>query len=323
MTNVLAIDSTMPVEAADSPISEHLAKRGHINVGTTSEPVNVYYEVYGTGAEKVVLVNGMGADRQMWEPDVGEFMKKGNYQCLVYDHRGTGFSDSISGPLSYTSSSMAADLKTILDTLGWRSINLVGASMGGMVSLEFACTYTHLVNTLTLVVTHAGMTLPPMKGIVDSVYSNFLTNSYERFKGICNSLYTKEYLESPAPDNSGCENMLEYCAVNALRRSKYTRPMPFMSFLGQVGVVFRHYVSPARLQLLGKLLPNKQILVVTGDHDHMVKTSNSHYIADTIGRDKVIFEVYEKTGHGLHAQEATRLINSIDSMITAVNNNST
>ncbi|KAJ1647479.1 hypothetical protein J3B02_003308 [Coemansia erecta] len=321
MSNILAIETIMPVEAPDSPISEQLAKRGHINVGTTTEPVNVYYEIYGSGSEKVVLVNGMGADRQMWEPDVAEFLKRGNYQCLVYDHRGTGFSDSTIGLFSYTSSSMAADLKVILDTLGWTKTNLVGASMGGMISLEFACNHTDMVNTLTLVVTHAGLTLPPWKGIMDSVYSNFQANSYERFRGICGSLYTKEYLESPAPADSGCENMLEYCAVNALRRSKYSKPMPFMSFLGQVGVVFRHYVSPARLELLGKLLPNKQILVVTGDHDHMVKTSNSDYIADKIGRDKVIFEVFEKTGHGLHAQEATRLVSSIDSMITAVNAN--
>ncbi|KAJ1814747.1 hypothetical protein LPJ56_004768 [Coemansia sp. RSA 2599] len=319
MSNVLAIDSTMPVEAADSPIADHLTKRGHINVGTAKQAVNIYYEIYGTGSEKVVLVNGMGADRQMWEPDVSEFMKKkGKYQCLIYDHRGTGYSDSATGIFSYTSSSMATDLKAILDTLGWRKVNLVGASMGGMISLEFASNYTEMINTLTLVVTHAGLTLPPMKGIVDSVYSNFLTNSYERFKGICGSLYTQEYLQSPAPADSGCDNMLEFCAVNALRRSKYSRPMPFASFLAQVGVVFRHYVSPARLEMLGKLLPNKQILVVTGDHDHMVKTSNSRYIADTIGRDKVIFEVFEGTGHGLHAQEAARLVSSIDSMITAV-----
>ncbi|KAJ1952117.1 hypothetical protein EC988_003722 [Linderina pennispora] len=94
--------------------------------------------------------------------------------------------------------------------------------------------------------------------------------------------------------------------------------MSIWSFLGQVGTVFRHYVSPARLENLGNLLPDKQILVVTGDQDHMVRTSNSFYIADKIGRDRVRFEQIENAGHGVTNQCPDRFAKSIDTMVMEV-----
>ncbi|KAJ1718650.1 hypothetical protein LPJ53_006397, partial [Coemansia erecta] len=125
----------MPAEATDSPLHNHLVKRGNINVSSTEAPSSVYYELYGTGPDKLVFINGMRADRQMWEPVVQEFLAHPRYQCLVYDHRGSGYSDKIGGPLSYTSSALAADTKRLIDALGWDQVNIIGASMGGMVAL--------------------------------------------------------------------------------------------------------------------------------------------------------------------------------------------
>ncbi|KAJ1665397.1 hypothetical protein EV178_003184 [Coemansia sp. RSA 1646] len=322
MDNIIAIDTTMPVEAADSPIWKQLTKRGRVEVdnNTGGGTHKLYYELYGQGSERVVFVNGMGADRQMWEPNVGEFLRLGKYQCLVYDHRGTGFSDSGSqGVWGATSSHLAMDLKKLMEALGWAKANIVGASMGGMVALEFACNHSEMVNTLTLAVTNAGLTLPPLRGIMDTVFVNFNSDPRKRFEGICGSIYTDEYLKSPAPEGSGCANMLEFCAANAVRKSKYTKPMPFTSFLSQVSTVFRHYVSPARLRILGERLPDKQILIITGDSDHLVRTSNSEHLADRIGRDRVVFEVFEGAAHGLNSQEHVKFVNRIDAMINRVN----
>ncbi|KAJ1836693.1 hypothetical protein IWW55_005816 [Coemansia sp. RSA 2706] len=314
-----SIDTTMPVEAADSPIWPQLAKRGKLNVnGPTAAPLSLYYEIFGSGSERVVFINGMGADRQMWEPNVGEFLKRGTYQCLVYDHRGTGYSDHDVPAMSCTTSALAQDLKGLMKALGWNTANIIGASMGGMIALEFASSFPEMVKTLTLAVTNAGLSVPPWKGIADTVLANFTSDPLQRFKNICGSIYTQEYLQSPAPQDSGCKNMLEFCAQNAMRRSKYTRPMTFAAFLGQVGTVFRHYVSPARLANLGRMLPGKRILIVTGDEDHMVRTSNSVYLADKIGREHVILEVFEGAGHGMNSQESVRFVASIDTMIQSV-----
>ncbi|KAJ2790341.1 hypothetical protein GGI18_001862 [Coemansia linderi] len=321
--NLTSIDTTMPGEAGDSPIWEQLTKRGHVNIsdgeGETATSLEIYYELYGTGTELVVFINGMGADRQMWEPNVSEFLKRKSYQCLVYDNRGTGFSGTGSGLTSFTSSVMATDLKRLMTAIGWKKANIIGASMGGMVALEFASTYTTMVKTLTLAVTNAGLTVPPMRGIMDTVTSNFTSDPVKRFESICGTIYTQEYLQSPAPESSGCKTMLEYCTKNAIRKSQYSRPMSLWTFVGQIGAVFRHYIAPARLELLGRMLPDKQILIITGDEDHLVRTSNSVYLADKLGREHVIFKVYEGAGHGLTAQESVKITRDIDDMITAVN----
>ncbi|KAJ2008164.1 hypothetical protein GGI04_000211 [Coemansia thaxteri] len=321
MSNILSIDTTMPGEAGDSPIWDHLAKRGHVDIGGQGKdaaPLHIYYELYGTGSERVVFINGMGADRQMWEPNVSEFLKLGKYQCLVYDNRGTGFSGAGAGPVSFTSSAMATDLKLLMTAIGWGKANVVGVSMGGMIALEFACTYPNLVKTLTLTVTNAGLAIPPMRGIMDTVTSNFTSDPRKRFEGICGTIYTQEYLESPAPENSGCKTMLDYCTMNAVRKSRYSRPMSLWSFVGQIGLVFRHYIAPARLEQLGRSLPDKQILIVTGDEDHLVRTSNSLHLAEKIGLDNVIFKIYKGAGHGLNSQESVKFTRDIDAMITAV-----
>ncbi|KAJ2747502.1 hypothetical protein GGI20_000491 [Coemansia sp. BCRC 34301] len=323
MNNLTSIDTTMPGEAGDSPIWEQLTKRGHLDVkdgeGAAITSLNIYYELYGTGPELVVFINGMGADRQMWEPNVSEFLKRKRYQCLVYDNRGTGFSDVGSGIASFTSSNMATDLKRLMAALGWKRANIVGASMGGMIALEFASMYTNMVKTLTLAVTNAGLTVPPMRGILDTVTSNFTSDPVKRFESICGTIYTQEYLQSPAPASSGCKTMLEYCTKNAIRKSQYSRPMSLWTFVGQIGTVFRHYIAPARLERLGRMLPDKQILIITGDEDHLVRTSNSVHLADKLGRDHVIFKIYEGAGHGLTGQEAAKVTHDIDAMITAVN----
>ncbi|KAJ1737947.1 hypothetical protein LPJ72_000016 [Coemansia sp. Benny D160-2] len=321
MENLLAIETTMPVEAPDSPIWKELAKRGKVDVGSSAVGTHkLYYEIYGAGSERIVFVNGMGADRQMWEPNVGEFLRHGGYQCLVYDHRSTGYSEAGGhGIAGATSSHLATDLRDLLRALGWARANIVGVSMGGMVALEFACNYTEMVNTLTLAVTNAGLSFPPLRGIIDTLSVNLNSDPRKRFEGICSSIYTADYLRSPAPEGSGCANMLDFCALNAVRKSKYTKPMSFMGFLGQVSIVFRHYVSPARLRTLGDRLPDKQILIVSGDTDHLVRTTNSEHLADRIGRDRVVYEVFEGAAHGLNSQENVKFVNRIDAMIRRVN----
>ncbi|KAJ1904621.1 hypothetical protein LPJ81_002389 [Coemansia sp. IMI 209127] len=167
----------LPAEATDSPIWKHLQKRGHVDIHDSPTagvaPLNIYYEIYGSGAERIVFVTGMRADHQMWEANVEQMLKLGNYQCLVYDHRGTGHSDSGGGMLSITTSNLASDMKKLMTTLGWSKANIVGVSLGGMIALEFACNNAEMVKTLTLGATTSGFYIPPLTSIVDSYSLSF------------------------------------------------------------------------------------------------------------------------------------------------------
>ncbi|KAJ2551885.1 hypothetical protein EV175_003521, partial [Coemansia sp. RSA 1933] len=130
----VALDNTMmPANATDSPIWKYLQKRGKVDINNScsdnAAPLNIYYEIYGSGTERVVFVGGMRGNCQMWEANVERFMKLGNYECLVYDHRGTGHSDTGGGLLSLTTSALATDLKKLMLTLKWYKANIVSVSL--------------------------------------------------------------------------------------------------------------------------------------------------------------------------------------------------
>ena len=61
---------------------------------------------------------------------------------------------------------MAEDVIDLLDHFGWtKNVHLNGASMGGMISLELACTWPERFSSLTLTSTTPGKQLPPVSYI--------------------------------------------------------------------------------------------------------------------------------------------------------------
>lgn len=90
-------------------------------------PVEIYYEDWGTG-KPVVFIHGWPLDHQMWEYQVTALAGQG-VRCIAYDRRGFGKSDR---PWTgYDYSTLAGDLKALLDQLDLSDVTLVGFSMGG------------------------------------------------------------------------------------------------------------------------------------------------------------------------------------------------
>lgn len=102
-------------------------------------PINIAYEIHGTGPKHVVWIMGLNAPRIAWYREMGYFgVTKGReYTNLIFDNRGVGDSDS---PwVRFTTSEMARDVLELCDALGWTGdgmLNVVGVSMGGMIAQE-------------------------------------------------------------------------------------------------------------------------------------------------------------------------------------------
>ncbi|KIH97813.1 bromoperoxidase [Streptomonospora alba] len=113
---------------------------GYVTVGNeNSAPVEIYYEDQGTG-QPVVLIHGYPLNGHSWERQTRELLAAG-YRVITYDRRGFGKSSKVGSGYDYDT--FAADLDTLLNTLGLRDVVLVGFSMGTGELARYVSRYGH------------------------------------------------------------------------------------------------------------------------------------------------------------------------------------
>jgi 3-oxoadipate enol-lactonase len=81
------------------------------------------------GAPVLMLSNSLGTNLNMWSDQAAEFSK--HFRLIRYDRRGHGQSGAPQGP--YSMERLGRDVIGVLDTLGIKTTNWCGLSMGGMV----------------------------------------------------------------------------------------------------------------------------------------------------------------------------------------------
>jgi len=114
--------------------------------------LDINYELEGDGPETIVLINGLADDLTTWFGQVPDFLAAG-YRVLRFDNRGIGKSGRPKGP--YTTALMAQDAKALVDSLKITDFHLVGVSMGGMISQEYALAYGGDLRSVSLCCTYA------------------------------------------------------------------------------------------------------------------------------------------------------------------------
>jgi 3-oxoadipate enol-lactonase len=114
--------------------------------------IDVNYKLEGDGAETIVLINGLADDLETWVFQVEDFLAAG-YRVLRFDNRGVGASSKPAGP--YSSRMLADDAKALVDQLGISGFHLMGTSMGGMISQEYAINYGSDLKSATFSSTYA------------------------------------------------------------------------------------------------------------------------------------------------------------------------
>lgn len=109
---------------------------------TTWDGIEIAYQTWGepNDVPPVVLHHGFVVDANVnWvATGVVDALVGAGRHVIAPDARGHGASDKPHDPASYGESRMARDLGVLLDVIGAAEIDLVGYSMGGIVSLLFA-----------------------------------------------------------------------------------------------------------------------------------------------------------------------------------------
>jgi pimeloyl-ACP methyl ester carboxylesterase len=97
--------------------------------------VELAYSVTGTGPD-VLLLHGFASDALgNWiRPGIHDAIVKSGRRVIAYDARGHGASDKPHDPAAYENDAMVRDAQALLDRLGIERVDVVGYSMGSMVS---------------------------------------------------------------------------------------------------------------------------------------------------------------------------------------------
>jgi 3-oxoadipate enol-lactonase len=88
------------------------------------------------------MVNSLGTDLRMWEPQVAVFSQ--NMRVVRYDCRGHGASEGAAEDCSIEQ--LGHDLLALFDTLQIERAHICGLSLGGLIALWFAARYPERVS---------------------------------------------------------------------------------------------------------------------------------------------------------------------------------
>jgi pimeloyl-ACP methyl ester carboxylesterase len=102
---------------------------------TADDKVQLYYEEAGRGFP-IVFVHEFAGDCRSWEPQLRHFAR--HYRCVAYNARGYPPSDVPPEVDSYSQDRAVADIISVMDGLELAQAHVVGLSMGGYATLNFA-----------------------------------------------------------------------------------------------------------------------------------------------------------------------------------------
>jgi 3-oxoadipate enol-lactonase len=123
----------------------------------TFDGLSLYFEVHGDPAHTpVILVHGIGADHDMWQPQTASFPEAGFF-VMVPDLRGHGRSEI---PETFRLVDCARDIKDLMDHLKVQRAHLIGVSMGGMIVQQFVVDYPDRAISQVIVDSLSGITRP-------------------------------------------------------------------------------------------------------------------------------------------------------------------
>ncbi|KAI8610882.1 Alpha/Beta hydrolase protein [Chytriomyces sp. MP71] len=263
------------------------------------DPLEMYYEVHGSGPNRIVLIGGYGNICHQWDLQVGFFMRQPDlFSVCIPDNRGGGLSSSPKG--RYTTPEMAMDVKELMDHIKWNRFHVVGLSLGGMIAQELAYLCMDRVISLTLESTFAYFNGLPRKAYIDLVLKGPPLNTVDDFAAhvVNKILFPQEWLNAPAPENVPYATNREHMIAFAKERFEVTGLQNKAGRASQQNAVIKHFMNLRRLShLKNSQMP---VLVICGTKDDVIiQPESSKYLARQLGGR---LEIFEGAGHAIRLQ---------------------
>lgn len=222
--------------------------------------IEINYEIHGSG-DPVLLIGGLGADMFLWFRQIPELSK--HFQVIAFDTRGAGESSKPEEP--YSIEMFAADTAGLLQALGVPRAHVVGASLGGLIALEFLLSCPEMVNRVVLTATAPKSPTPQLKDIIPMLLT--MRRSGDPAKDIRKSF---ELFTTSQWYNTHADIVEQY--VNW----RVAHPQPPAAYKRQQAAV-KSYNCEARVVQI-----KAPTLIIHGTKDRIVPVKNGQWLSEHI-----------------------------------------
>ena len=249
------------------------------SIRTANGITYVYRELGEKIGIPIVFFTHLSANLDNWDPRIIDGIAKQHW-VITFDNTGVGLS---SGQVPGTIKEMAEDAIDFIKALGFKQIDILSFSMGGMIAQELL----ELEPTLIRKVILTGTGPRGGKGIenVTKISNQDLVRAIFTLKDV------KTYLFFTRTSN-GKKKAKEFLARIKERKHNRDKMISLKGYLTQLKANNRWGKStPADLSKI-----KQPILVVNGEADRMVPTENSYDLVQRLPNSKLV--IYKDAGHG-------------------------
>ena len=238
-----------------------------------------YREIGAASGVPVIFLNHLGAVLDNWDPRVVDGIAA-KHRVIVFDNRGIGASG---GSTPDTIEAMARDAIAFIRALGFEQVDLLGFSLGGMISQVIAELEPQLVRKMILASTG------PAGGVgIDKVTQ---VTIMDMLKGYLTFKDPKQYLFFTTTAN-GRREAGKFIERLKERTEDRDKPISIGAFRAQLKAIHAWGVQqPSDLSTI-----QQPVFVANGDYDRMVPTSNTVDLAKRLPNSEL--KIYPDAGHG-------------------------
>ena len=257
-----------------------------VDVGGTTF---AYRELGPASGVPVIFLNHLAAVLDNWDPRVVDGIAA-KRRVIVFDNRGIGASG---GTTPDTVEAMARDAIAFIRALGFDQVDLLGFSLGGMISQVIAELEPRLVRKIILAGTG------PAGGVgIDKVTRITIV---DMLRGFLTFKDPKHYLFFTRTKN-GRRQAREFIGRLHERTKDRDKPIAVGAFVTQLRAIHAWGVQkPSDLSTI-----RQPALVANGEHDRMVPTSNTVDLAKRLPNSEL--EIYPDAGHGCIFQALDKFV---------------
>jgi len=248
-----------------------------INVGGT----DFFYRKLGENNSgiPIIFLNHLSATMDECDPRIMDSFAS-SHQIICFDNRGVG---ATKGRTPQTVSEMATDAIAFIKILGYQKVDLFGFSLGGFISQEILLREPQLVRRAIL----AGTGPAGGEGIsrIPSITYKDVLKAYLTFRD------PKFYLFFNRNEN-GRKVAKEYLSRLKERKENRDEKLKLKHLQHQLTAIKAWGLqAPQDLSVI-----KQPVLIVNGDNDKMVPSTNSTALKNRIPNSEII--LYKDAGHG-------------------------